>query len=93
MFPQAFGLHPVVQRSVGASGERFTHLTSMNKDVIARFDFCGKPDHVPICQANAAVAHSASDRTWIVRPMNADAFLVKGNPHTPTGFRGPGGSM
>jgi hypothetical protein len=30
VFPQTFGLDPVVQNSVGASGERFTHLNSMN---------------------------------------------------------------
>ena len=30
VFPQAFGLDPVVQDSLGASGERFTHLNSMN---------------------------------------------------------------
>src|SRR5205823_2878142 len=30
VFAQAFGLDAVVQGSLGASGERFTHLTSMN---------------------------------------------------------------
>jgi hypothetical protein len=30
VFPQAFGLHPVVQDSLRASGERFTHLNSLN---------------------------------------------------------------
>ena len=53
----------------------------MNRDVIALFYFCGKPDHVPIRQANAAVAHSVSDRTRIVGAVNADAFFVKRDPH------------
>jgi hypothetical protein len=30
VFPQTFGLDPVVQNRVGASGERFTHLNSVN---------------------------------------------------------------
>src|SRR3954452_5868211 len=30
VFPETFGLAPAVQGSLGARGERFTHLTSMN---------------------------------------------------------------
>src|SRR5262245_65325602 len=90
VFPKAFGLDPAVQYSLGANGERFTHLNSMNRNVIACFDFSGKPDHVPIREANAAMAHSVSNRTGIVGAVNANPFLLSAIHITPTGFRGPG---
>ena len=53
----------------------------MNGDAIARFYFCGKPNDVPIRQADATVARRASDRIGIIGAVNADAFLVQRNPH------------